>query len=133
MQRCHNLTDLLIPDTTNDLPKLSEQALAFFFKKKADDKQSKRLSISQPGAALKCVIHPAKTKSQSTLKVEDLITIKSNLNFGVNTTLHLAKEFGFKNRKIIESGQNSIFIFHNKIVDEMFSYNEFQFTYNQIG
>ena len=55
--------------------------------------------------------------------------MKSNLDFGGNTTLKVAKElrFGFKNRKAVESGLKDALIQQNKLVDRMFAVDEFDF------
>ena len=64
----------------------------------ANSENSNVMTLSQPaGMPLRCVLNPQKNASPQ-LKLEQILTIQHNLNFGVNTTLNLAKklQFGFR-------------------------------------
>ena len=122
-ERRYNLIEMLVPSKT------SEQAIAHCLKEKASKNDSNSFTLSQPGPSLRCIINPV-SNDPPVLKVEDILTMKSNLNIGVNTTLKMAKElrFGLKNRNIVEPGLKDALIQKNKLVDEMFAADEFDFV-----
>ena len=129
-KRRENLINFLVQDAETPLPKTSEQVIAHCLKRKVSDTNSNSLKLSQQGTQLRCEINPSLKKNEhTTLTVEDMLTMKSNLNFGVNTTLKVAKElrFGYKNRRAVGSGLKDALVEQNKLVDGMFGVDVFDF------
>ena len=127
-QRRQNLLNILVDDDYHD--KTSEQVISKVLKMKSSCDDTEHITLSQSaGRPLRCVLNPSPTTTPQ-LKLDQILTIRNNMNLGVNTTINLVKElrFGFRNRKVIQPGVKDALIQENKVVDAMFTFKDVCFN-----